>query len=132
MLSCRGAVEQADLLLLDIKAADAALFRRLTGRGMENTLELLDYCENVGKPVWIRHVLVPGLTMEDGQLHRLGRRLQPYACIHRVEVLPFHKMGEYKWEALAAPYTLKDTPAAGAEDVEQARRILKAYGLKVK
>ena len=76
--------------------------------------------------------MTSGLTMEDGQLHRLGRRLQPYACIQRVEVLPFHKMGEYKWEALAAPYTLKDTPAAGAEDVEQARRILKAYGLKVK
>lgn len=54
------------------QAADDALFRRLTGRGMENTLELLDYCENEGKPVWIRHVLVPGLTLEDGTAASAG------------------------------------------------------------
>ena len=132
LFHCRRAVDQADLLLLDIKAARDELFRKITGRGMDNTLELLNHCENVRKPVWIRHVLVPGLTDGRDDLCALGVLLSRYACIERVELLPFHKMGEYKWEALAAPYTLKDTPAAGAEDVEQARRILKAYGLKVK
>ena len=132
LFHCRRAVDQADLLLLDIKAARDELFRKITGRGMDNTLELLNHCENVRKPDWIRHVLVPGLTDGRDDLCALGVLLSRYACIERVELLPFHKMGEYKWEALAAPYTLKDTPAAGAEDVEQARRILKAYGLKVK
>ena len=131
LLSCRGAVEQADQLRWDIKAADNTQLRRQTGRGMENTLELLDYCENVGKPVWIRHVLVPGLTMEDGQLHRLGRRLQPYACIQRVEVLPFHKMGEYKWKELGEPYTLEKTEPPSPEEAEKARALLREYGLEV-
>ncbi len=130
LLSCRRAVEQADLLLLDIKAADDALFRRLTGRGMENTLELLDCCENEGKPVWIRHVLVPGLTLEDEQLHRLGRLLQPYTCIQRVEALPFHKMGNTSGRSWGEPYTLGDG-AALPEETERARALLREYGLEV-
>lgn len=132
LLYCRPAVDQADMLLLDMKAADDRLFRRITGRGLDNTLEILNHCENVGKRVWIRHVLVPGLTLEREALCELGNLLKPYACIERVELLPFHKMGEYKWEALGAPYTLKDTPAAGRDEVEWAKTILKAYGLDVR
>lgn len=132
LLYCRQAVDQADMLLLDMKAANDPLFRRLTGRGMDNTLEILNYCENVGKRVWIRHVLVPGLTLEREALCELGNLLKPYACIERVELLPFHKMGEYKWEALGAPYTLKDTPAPEQERVDQAKTILKSYGLDVR
>ena len=109
-------MEQADLLLLDIKAADDALFRRLTGRGMENTLELLDCCENEGKPVWIRHVLVPGLTLEDEQLHRLGRLLQPYTCIQRVEALPFHKMGNTSGRSWGSRIPWRDGAALPRRD----------------
>ena len=77
LLHCRQAVDAADLLLLDIKAAADELFRRITGRGMDNTLEILNRCENIGKPVWIRHVLVPGLTLNRERLHQLGRLLKP-------------------------------------------------------
>ena len=129
LLACRQAVDAADLLLLDMKAADDALFRKITGRGMENTLEILEHREKEGKPVWIRHVLVPGLTADEGHLHRLGRLLAAYGCIERVEILPFHKMGEYKWEALGRPYTLGGTQPPEAEEVENARRILQSYGL---
>lgn len=129
LLACRQAVDAADLLLLDMKAADDALFRKITGRGMENTLEILEHREKEGKPVWIRHVLVPGLTADEGHLHRLGRLLAAYGCIERVEILPFHKMGEYKWEALGCPYTLGGTQPPEAEEVEIARRILQSYGL---
>lgn len=66
LFHCRRAVDQADLLLLDIKAARDELFRKITGRGMDNTLELLNHCENVRKPVWIRHVLVPGPDRRQG------------------------------------------------------------------
>ena len=129
LLACRQAVDAADMLLLDMKAADEALFRRITGRSMDNTLEILEHCEDTGKRVWIRHVLVPGLTLEETQLHALGRLLRRYGCIERVELLPFHKMGEYKWEALGAPYTLSETPPPPAEAVDRAREILRGYGL---
>ena len=89
LLACRQAVDAADMLLLDMKAADEALFRRITGRSMDNTLEILEHCEDTGKRVWIRHVLVPGLTLEETQLHALGRLLRRYGCIERVELLPF-------------------------------------------
>lgn len=129
LLACQKAVDTADMLLLDMKAADEALFRRITGRSMDNTLEILEHCEDTGKRVWIRHVLVPGLTLEETQLHALGRLLRRYGCIERVELLPFHKMGEYKWEALGAPYTLGETPSPPVEAVDRAREILRGYGL---
>ena len=72
---------------------------------------------------------MPGLTADEGHLHRLGRLLAAYGCIERVEILPFHKMGEYKWEALGRPYTLGGTQPPEAEEVENARRILQSYGL---
>ena len=132
LLACRQAVDAADMLLLDMKAANDPLFRTLTGRGMDNTLEILNRCENTMKPVWIRHVLGPGLTLEREQLHRLGRLLKPYRCIERVELLPFHKLGEYKWESLQLGYTLGDTQPPEPEQVEEARFLLQGYGLNVR
>ena len=98
---------------------------------MDNTLEILAARERMGKPVWIRHVLVPGLTLDDDQLHRLGRLLRDYRCVERVELLPFHKMGEYKWQALGEPYTLADVQPPEPEQVEHARSLLRGYGLEV-
>ena len=98
---------------------------------MDNTLEILAARERMGKPVWIRHVLVPGLTLDDGQLHRLGRLLRDYRCVERGELLPFHKMGEYKWQALGEPYTLADVQPPEPEQVEHARSLLRGYGLEV-
>lgn len=130
-LACREAVEKADLLLLDIKAAEDELFRKITGRGMDNTMEILAARERMGRPVWIRHVLVPGLTLDDRQLHKLGRLLQDYRCIEKVELLPFHKMGEYKWAALGETYTLADVQPPEPQQVEHARALLRGFGLNV-
>lgn len=132
LLACKDAVDKADLLLLDIKAANDELFRKITGRSIDNTLDILQERERIEKPVWIRHVLVPGLTLENNQLHELGRLLQNYTCIERVELLPFHKMGEYKWEALGLSYTLKKTQPPDIKQVEQARILLRGFGLPVK
>lgn len=129
LLVCREAVDAADMLLLDIKAADDALFRCITGRSMHNTLELLEHCEDIAKRVWIRHVLVPGLTLDDDALHALGRLLRRYGCVERVELLPFHKLGEYKWAALELDYTLGGTLPPTAEEVAHARELLRGYGL---
>ena len=113
------------------KAADDQLYKKITGHSINNPLEILAARERLGKPVWIRHVLVPGLTLEDVQLRKLGRLLQHYSCIERVELLPFHKMGEYKWEELGEKYTLSDTQPPTPEQVEHARSLLKKYELKV-
>lgn len=132
LLACSKAVELADMLLLDIKAADPGLFRRVTGRSIDNTLDILDACQQMNKRVWIRHVLVPGLTLDDGELGKLGKLLMQYTCVERVELLPFHKMGEYKWEALGELYTLGDTQPPSPELVQHARELLREYGLDVK
>lgn len=125
----KPAIDMADLLLLDIKALDAALSAELTGRDNRNTIETLHYCELVGKRVWLRHVIVPGITLERARLERLADFLVPYSCIDRVELLPFHKMGAYKWETLGIDFTLKDTPEPTEEEVEAAKKIFLARGL---
>jgi len=117
----RPLLEQADLVLLDIKALDNGLCQALTGAGNENTLATLDYCESIRKPVWVRHVLVPGYTLDGPHLAALARHLKKYTAVQKVELLPFHKMGEYKWAELGYVYRLAQTPAPTAEAVEWAK-----------
>ena len=126
---CRESVEAADLLLLDIKAFSPELCKRLTGRDGEPAWEILRLREELQKPVWIRHVLVPGLTLDDGELEGLAVALKDFSCVQRVELLPFHKLGEYKWKTLGRAYELYDTPAPSSEEVESARRIFMRRGL---
>lgn len=121
---CRRAVDEADMLLLDIKSIDPAVCETVTGSPtcLEREKALLDYCEQTGKRVWIRHVVVPGLTLHYDQLAALGDFLADYRCVERVEPLPFHKMGEYKWPAGA--YTLTDTPTPTEAEMAEVRRLL--------
>ena len=77
-------------------------------------------------------MLVPGLTLDDDRLGRLGQMLRPYTCIERVELLPFHKLGEYKWRELGEAYTLGGTLPPTPEEEEKARHILQEYGLPVR
>lgn len=116
---CRGAVDAADMLLLDIKSADVAAAAEITGSRdcLRNEIALLDYCEEQGKRVWIRHVVVPGLTLESGQLDMLAALLNRYDCIERIEPLPFHKLGEHKWPAEL--YTLSETQPPTPEQMAE-------------
>lgn len=118
-------VRAADMLLLDMKASNAQLCAQLTGRSdvFDHAMAVLDLCQELGKPVWIRHVLVPNLTMREELVRELAALLRPYSCIERVDFLPFHKMGEYKWDVLGAPYTLRDTPAPTAEETQRIQQI---------
>lgn len=127
----QGAIDEADLLLLDIKAVDPDICKRLTGRDSTNAFKTLDYCESIGKPVWMRHVLVQGYTLDDAQLKLLAHKLKPYKCIERIELLPFHKLGEPKWENLGRPYMLLDTPATTMAEVEHAKEILRQNGCNI-
>ena len=126
---CKSAVDAADLILLDIKAIDSALAKKLTGAGNENALKLLDYCEETNKDVWIRHVLVPGWTLDKAQANRMGIFLKKYRCVKKVELLPFHKIGEFKWEKLCIEYSLTDTQPPEPEKVDEIKQILLSHGL---
>lgn len=123
------ALDLADMVLLDIKALDDDLCVRLTGSSNRNTLATLEYCETTRKPVWIRHVLVPGYTLDKARLERLADYLLRFACIAKIELLPFHKMGEYKWEALSRPYELNGTQPPTDEELREARAIFQCRGL---
>ncbi len=127
--TAKQVLDRADLILLDIKAIDNDLCQELTGLGTADTLATLEYCETHEIPVWIRHVLVPGYTLEQARLERLADHLLRYACIRKVELLPFHKMGEYKWAALECPYRLYDTPVPTEKQIQEARAIFACRGL---
>lgn len=122
-------IDLADLILLDIKALEDDLCSDLTGAGSRNTLATLEYCESVSKPLWIRHVLLPGYTLDKERLARLADHLLRYACVKKIDLLPFHKLGEYKWEALGIPYTLRDTPVPTDAEIESARAVFRERGL---
>ncbi len=124
-------MDLADLVLLDLKAMDPGDCKRLTGRDNRGAIALLDYREAGNAPVWIRHVLVPGITLKEEKLRAMAAFLKGYTCIERMELLPFHKMGEYKWEQLHRPYTLADTPEPTADEVAKARSIFREAGLPV-
>ncbi|MEE0957582.1 MAG: pyruvate formate-lyase-activating protein [Ruminococcus sp.] len=113
-----------DLFLVDIKHIDNEAHRALTGHGNENILDMLRYLSDINKPVWIRHVLVPGLTDDDAALKRMRAFLDTLQNTERVEVLPYHSFGAYKWDALGLDYSLKDTEPPTKERIENAKCIL--------
>ena len=125
----RSGLDQAlsgkyDLVLLDIKHIDDGQHKILTGQSNQNILELAEYLSDIGKPVWIRHVLVPGRSDEDAYLIRLHDFIATLKNVEKVEVLPYHTMGVYKWKELGLEYPLEGVEPPTTERVENAKRIL--------
>ncbi|CAN7224776.1 pyruvate formate-lyase-activating protein [Microbacterium sp. LjRoot45] len=125
-----------DLVLLDVKSGDPDVYRRVTGRELEPTLQFGRRLAAMadGPEVWIRYVLVPGLTDDAAGIERVAayaaslNEIRPGA-VSRVEVLPFHQMGRDKWESLGRTYELDDTPAPTVELVDRVREVFRAHGL---
>lgn len=117
-------MKYTDLVLLDIKHIDNGVHKRLTGWENENILDCARYLSDIHKPVWIRHVLVPGINDDDESLHRLRSFIDTLSNVERVEVLPYHDLGVYKWEQLGIPYKLTDVKPPTEESVLHARKIL--------
>ena len=113
-----------DTILLDIKHIDTERHKALTGWKNENILDCAAYLSSIRKPVWIRHVLVPGHTDSDAQLTALNTFLQKLHNIQKIEVLPYHTLGIYKWEKLQMDYRLKDVPTPSEDAVRHAQEIL--------
>lgn len=117
-------MELTDTVLLDIKHIDDEEHRKLTRHSNANILDCARYLSEIDKPVWIRHVLIPGLTDKDEYLVRLRDFLSTLHNIERIEVLPYHTLGVYKYEKLGIDYPLKDVQPPAAERVANANDIL--------
>lgn len=120
-----------DLVLLDIKSFDPETYRRVTGVALQPTLDFARRLAALGKAMWIRYVLVPGLTDDMASIAGLADFVTTLSTVERVEVLPFHKMGEFKWQAMGRPYALADTPTPTPEQVESVRGIFRSRRLQV-
>lgn len=113
-----------DLVMLDIKHIDDEQHKILTGQTNKNILDMARYLSDTGKPVWIRHVLVPERSDKDEYLHRLHDFIETLDNVEKVEVLPYHTLGVYKWKELGIPYQLEGIDPPSKERVENANRIL--------
>ncbi|MEU6374296.1 pyruvate formate-lyase-activating protein [Streptomyces sp. NPDC046909] len=123
-------LRDTDLVLLDIKSWDRAIYRRVTGRPLDPTLDLARRLADLGKEVHVRFVLVPGLTDAPENIAGVAAFAASLGNVSRVDVLPFHKLGEAKWQALGRPFALHDTPSPTPEQVSLARSIFETHGLR--
>ena len=118
-------MDVTDLFILDMKEMDPERHKALTGQDNRNILEFARYLSAHKKPMWIRHVLVPGLTDSRESLEALYNFLRELKSVERVEILPYHTMGVHKWEALGIPYSLKNVLPPTEEEVRRAEEILR-------
>lgn len=118
-----------DLWLLDIKSSDPETHLRTTGVDREPARAFARRMAAAGRPMWIRFVLVPGLTDAKENIEGVAEfaaSLGP--AVERIEVLPFHQMGQHKWDALGRVYQLADTPPASPDEADAAREIFRKHG----
>jgi pyruvate formate lyase activating enzyme len=127
----RPVIDLTDLVLLDIKSFDRDTYLKVTHVHQEPTLELARYLHQIQKPTWIRFVLVPGLTDNLDRIRDLADFVTTLTNVERLEVLPFHKMGEYKWHELGYPYELSDTQPPTPELMQQVVDIFNSRGVNV-
>ncbi|MGF1657059.1 MAG: pyruvate formate-lyase-activating protein [Verrucomicrobiales bacterium] len=122
-------LEATDLVLLDIKSSEPSLYKKVTGVDLQPTLDFARRLDQLGKPVWIRFVLVPGLTDDPNNIRGLAGLISELSNVERIEILPFHKMGEAKYAKLGLAYALGNTPAANEGDVDRARALFAEFHL---
>lgn len=117
-------MKYTDLVMLDIKHIDDEQHKILTGCTNKNILDLARYLSDIKKPVWIRHVLVPERSDYDEYLIKLDEFIQSLDNVQKVEVLPYHTLGAYKWDELGYEYKLKGIDPPLVERVENANKLL--------
>ena len=120
-------LDNTDLVLLDIKTMDAELYPTLTGVKQNNNLAFLDILEERKIKTRVRHVVVPNLTDNDEWLRKLGEHVTHYDCVEKIEILPYHTLGTYKYEKLGAKYKLEGVPALSAQRANEIRSMMSQY-----
>lgn len=117
-------MKYTDLFMLDIKHIDDEEHKKLTGQTNQNILDMAQYLSENGKKMWIRHVLVPGINTDEKYLKQLRAFIDTLKTVDRVEVLPYHTLGVFKWKELGIPYQLEGVEPPTKEQIECAKRIL--------
>lgn len=125
------ALNNTDLVLLDLKCIDPEIHLMLTGKPLEPTLDFAQYLAEKEIPTWIRYVLVPGITDRDDLIEKHAEYIAGLKNVVKVEILPFHKLGEKKYETLGMVYALKGVSPPSQERIENAKNIYKSKGIKV-
>ena len=123
-------LEAIDLVLLDLKTWDPERHRRLTGMAVGPTLDFARRLAALRRPVSLRYVLVPGLTDDVADIAKIASFVGGLGNVERVDVLPFHQMGRYKWKQLGIEYTLESVEPPAAELVERVCAMFRDAGLK--
>jgi len=118
-------LKYTDLVLLDLKHMDRQSHKQLTGFDNENILKMAQYLSDKGVPMWIRRVLVPGYTDNEEELKKLSQFAKSLKTVEKVEILPYHTLGLFKWEKLGITYPLEGVPSPTKEQTEKVREILK-------
>lgn len=113
-----------DILLVDIKHIDRNRHIRLTGKPNDNILEMFQYLSAINKPIWIRQVLVPGWTDDIEDLKKTRAFIETLSNVKKIEILPYHNMGAYKWEKLGMKYPLEGVEAPDQESIVLADKVL--------
>lgn len=124
-------LDVTDLVLLDIKSFDPLTYRRVTQTPLQPVLDFAQLCADRALPMWIRCVVVPGLTDNLETFEQLALFLKPLGHVQKIEILPFHKMGEPKWAALGLSYELADTPPPEPALVTAVRDVFLKHGFTV-
>ena len=120
-------MRSTSLVILDLKEIDPEKHRQLTGKDNANILSMARHISDLGVPLWIRHVLVPGLTDDEEGLRRTAEFISSLRTVQRVEVLPYHTLGLFKWQKLGIPYPLPDAVPPTAEQVRRAEELLEVH-----
>jgi pyruvate formate lyase activating enzyme len=125
--------DPVDMVLLDIKHIDPVKYLALTGKELQPTLDFAQRLVRLKKKIWLRYVFVPGLTDDDADILKLADFLVTLGdALERVEVLPFHQMGSFKWKNLGIAYPLENTPTPTPEAADHARSLFASRGITVR
>ncbi len=123
-------MQVTDLVMLDLKHINEAAHVELTGQSNSNILAFARYLDSIQKPVWIRHVVVPGITFEEESLKAVGEFLSTLSNVEKLEVLPYHALGKVKYDNLGMDYKLIDTPQLTKAEAKEAEEIINKYWKK--
>lgn len=125
-------LNKIDLVLLDIKSGIEEIYKKTTKVELQNTINFAKRLDDIGKDVWVRFVLVPGLTDAVENIRAVAKIASGIKSLKRLDILPFHKMGEYKWKELGLVYELENTHTPSNEEIEAAKAIFLEYGIDAK
>ena len=117
-------MDVTDLVMLDIKEMNAKKHRALTGQDNANILAMARFLSDNGKAMWIRHVLVPGVTDDEVDLTELRTFVESLKTVERLEILPYHTLGVFKWTELGLTYGLEGVNPPTTEEVQRAKKLL--------